>query len=143
MSLTSSHQCVPPRATNLTVHTSESIQISRDRVVVEVPLDHAIEPFAHNGDGFMPPAHQLCPDSCKCCSHSLLDRQAYDLESALPFGATAVRESKEVERFRPALSPTFAIGGGESTKLQGGQLACHRSFTKKPARAGFLLSFLG
>src|SRR5450830_1791336 len=65
----------------------------------------------------MPSSHQLCPDGFECRSHSLLHRQACDLKSALPVSATAVRKSKEVERFRLTLSPTFAIGCGKSTKL--------------------------
>ena len=65
----------------------------------------------------MPSSHQFCPDRVESRSHSLLHRQADDLESALPVDATTMRESKEVERFRLALYPTFAIGCGESTKL--------------------------
>src|ERR1035437_3361083 len=122
MSLASAHQCMSPSATNLTAHTCQTIQISRYSVVVEVPLNHAIQPLAHNGDGFMPSSHQLCPDCVECRSHSLLRRQAQDLESALPVGATAVRKPKEVERFRLALPPTFAIGCGESTKLDQSRL---------------------
>ena len=117
MSLASPHQCMSPSATNFTAHTSQSIQIARHSVVVEVPLNHAIQPLAHNGDGFMPPAHQLCPDGFECRSHSLLHRQACDLKSALPVGAATVRKSKKVKRFRLALAPTFAIDCRKSTKL--------------------------
>src|SRR3989442_6938669 len=65
----------------------------------------------------MPSPHQFCTDSFESRSHSLLHRQANNLESALPVGAATVRKPKEVKRFRLALSPTFAIGCGESTKL--------------------------
>jgi len=74
-------------------HACQAIQISRYSAVVEVSLNHAIQPLAHNGDGFMPSSHQFCPDRFESRSHSLLHRQANDLESALPVSATTVRES--------------------------------------------------
>ena len=90
VSLASTHQRVSPSATNFAAQSCQSIQISRHGVVVEVPQNHAVQPLAHNGNGFMPSSHQLCPDGLECRSHSLLHRQAQDLESALPVGATAV-----------------------------------------------------
>src|SRR2546426_1555678 len=117
MALASTLQCMPPSATNLTAHTCQTILVSRYSVVVEVPLYHAIQPLAHNGDGFMPSSHQFCTDCFESRSHSLLHRQADDLESALPVDATTVRKPKKVERFRLALSPTFALSCRESTKL--------------------------
>jgi len=65
----------------------------------------------------MPSSHQLCPDRFKCCAHPLFHGQADDFESPLPVRATTVCKPKEVERFGLALSPTFAIGCSESTKL--------------------------
>ena len=41
MSLASPHQCMSPSATNFTAHTSQSIQIARHSVVVEVPLNRS------------------------------------------------------------------------------------------------------
>jgi hypothetical protein len=117
MSLASTHQCMPPSATNLTAHTPHSKQISWNCVVIEVSLHHAIQPFVHNGDGLVPSSHQFCPDFCKSRSHSLLERQATDLETALPVETAAVRKSKEVKRFRLALFPAFTIGCCEPTKL--------------------------
>lgn len=57
MSLASTQQCMSPSATYLTAHTSQTVQISRYSVVVDVSLNHAIQPLAHNGDGFMPSSH--------------------------------------------------------------------------------------
>ena len=65
----------------------------------------------------MPSAHQLHPDLCNLRSHALLHRQASDLKQAFSGGATAVRESKEVERFWFLLSPAFARTGRKSTKV--------------------------
>lgn len=97
----------------------------------------------------MPSSHQLCPDGFECRSHSLLHRQACDLKSALPVGTTTVRKSKEVERFRLALPPTFTSGCCKSTKLdqprlcriqgqpKSGQLLLHRC--QKPSGCFFTL----
>lgn len=65
----------------------------------------------------MPPSHQLCPNRFECRSHSLLHRQACDLKSDFPAGATTVRKPKEVKRFGLILPPTFAIGCSKSAKL--------------------------
>jgi hypothetical protein len=102
VSLASTHQCMPPSTAYLTAHTSQSVQIPRQGVVVEVSLHHAIQPFAHNGDGLVPSSHQFCTDNFESRSHPLLDRQASDLELAQPIDATTMRESKEVKRLRLA-----------------------------------------
>src|SRR5450830_154138 len=116
-SLASAHQCMSPGATDILAHAAQSIQIARHSVVVDVPLHHAIQPFAHNGHRLMPSSHQFCPDFCNLHSHSLLHRQTSNLEQALSVGTAAMRESEKVERFRLLLSPSFAVCRCKSTKL--------------------------
>ncbi len=99
VSLTSTHQCMSPSATYLTAHSCQTAQITRHSMLVEIPLNHAVQPLAHNGDRFMPTSHQLCPDSFECRSHSLLHLQTCDLKAALAVNATT---TKSPTRF-PAL----------------------------------------
>ena len=117
VSLTSSLQSLPPTAANFATHATQSKQIPWYCVVVQIPLNHAIQPLADNGYCLVPPSHQLLPDGVQCRSHPLLHCQAQDLEAALPVGAAAVRKSKKVEGFRLALAPTIAILCGKPTQL--------------------------
>lgn len=100
MTLASTQQGVAPSATHLATQTRQPKQISRDGVVVVIPLHHAIQPFSDNGNRFVSAAHQRCTKGNQRRPHSLLRGQAKELEPAPPVRTTTVRESKEVKGFR-------------------------------------------
>ena len=122
MALTAIKQSVPPRAADLTPKAFEALQVSWDSVIVVVPLHHAIQPVADNGNWFMPPTHQRLPEGQQRGSHSLLRREANDLKPTLPVPTATVGEPKEVEGLRPALTAVPSIRRGKSTKLDQSRL---------------------
>jgi len=50
MALTASEERVPPRAADLSSEAFEALQVSWDTVIVVVPLHHAMQPVADNGN---------------------------------------------------------------------------------------------
>ena len=87
-------QGVPPGAANLTAEALQSSEIGGDRMVVEVALNHAIQPLADLDDGFVPPPRQSGPNGRQRRPHPLLRHEANDLEPPLTIGSTAMRESE-------------------------------------------------
>jgi len=117
VSLAPSEQGVPPSAANLAAETLQSPEIAWDRVVVEIPLHHSVQPRADDGDRLVPSPHQCGSNGRQRRAQALLRREANDLEPTLAVRSTAVREPEKVERLRVTLPPISTVGCGESTKL--------------------------
>ena len=117
MALTAAEQNVPPRAADLTPEAFETLQVGWDSVIVVIPLHHAMQPVADNGNGLVPPTHQGLPEGQQRSSHALLRREANDLKPALPVLTATVCEPEEVEGFRSSLTSAPSIRRGKPSKL--------------------------
>ena len=86
-------------------------------MVVEVAVDHRLEPGAEFRDGFVSPLHQLRTDLLQLRRHSFGDGLAPDDRCPLQGHAIPVRESQKVERLWLALTPPFPVSGREVPKF--------------------------
>src|ERR1700753_2000346 len=96
---------MPPSAADFVTEATQSPQVRRNCMVVEVAIQDPLEPRANLGHGFVPPLVEPFPDRGRRRSHALLGRQSHALELPLLVGPTTMCEPEEVERFRPTLPP--------------------------------------
>src|SRR5712691_5579867 len=106
-----------PGAADLTTETVQAHQVHRDSLVIEVPLHHAVQPRADNGDRLVPP-HQLRSD------RSYHNPRTEKIEAFVPlsrFGSTPTlaadglrtalrgRRSRFVGAVGELLNPSFVL----------------------------------
>jgi len=80
--------------------TTKTYQISRHRVVIEVPTDYSGKPLTHDLNRLVASAFQLIPNGQQRRTHPLLDRQPQYLKPTASVGTATVREAQEVKRLR-------------------------------------------
>jgi hypothetical protein len=108
--LASTDQSPPPEPDHSFAKYPQAVHVPRYRVVVEVALDHRLEPLAGLRNGIVHSLTKLLLDAPQSRPHALADRLAPYLEVPVPAFPADVRETQKVERFRltfPSLFPAL------------------------------------
>ena len=81
-----------PGAADFGAKASQSQQVRRNCVVLEVAIQDPLKPCTNHRHGFVPSLVERLPDRGQRGTHTLLGRQPDDLELTLSVRSTAVRE---------------------------------------------------
>ena len=122
MSLTATQQSLPPQQSHPKAEYVQTVEIARDRVVVEVALHDRFEPFAGLHNWIMRAVQELPLDFLKLGSHPLADRLALHHKVPIPLLSADVREAEKVERLGLAFSSSFPVALGKLSELNPARL---------------------
>ena len=96
---------------------AETVEVSRDRIVVEVALHNRLEPLAGLTHGIVLTRTELLLDLPQLRPHAFADRLALYREPPQLVLPADAREARKVERLGLAFSSTFPVLFGESAEL--------------------------
>ena|SRR6516162_1784629 len=107
MRLAAIEESPPPESSHPFPKDTQTIEISRHRVVVEVASHDRLEPLARLRHRVVHTPAKLLLDLLQFRPHTLAARLALHGEVPLPSRPADVRETQKVERLRLAFPPSF------------------------------------
>ena len=107
-SLAAAAKHVEPKTSYLVHETTNAVTVARDGMIVQPALHNAPQPTGRFAKWPVHAFTQFCFDRLERGTHAFGHRMPMDREPAvLSRLATLVREAKEIESFRPALTASF------------------------------------
>jgi hypothetical protein len=121
--LTATNQNASPQSAHATPENAQLPGVTGHRVVLVVALHNLPKPVADLTRTMVLPVLKLCLDEVELCNHTLLRRNAPDVEgSAAREAPTETREPQEREGLRFSLATPFSISDGEPPELDESRL---------------------